>query len=300
LLDRAVVGIAQWLPVPGDEATNLEAALTYIDASGPDCDLIVLPELWPCGYNPDSLASDVRQSAQPIDGERTRALSRAAAQTHTWIAAGSVPEADGSACFNTAILVNPAGELSGVHRKSHLYPKTAEAYAFSAGSALTVCSTAEFGKVGLSICFDGDFPEVARALRDNGARVVVSPAAYEHAVESWWDRLYPAHALANAQWWILANQAGAHLSASFFGRSRVISPRGEVVAEATRAAPGETPPGEVLIVELELSAELERADLEAGCLHSSLRRDLPVVVDAAPPNATRSPVDEAGQPREGN
>ena len=120
--DRAVVGIAQWLPRPGDAAGNLATALGLIaELGGRRCDLIVLPELWPSGYSPKTLAGDVAASAEPLDGPRTGALARAASAAGAWLAAGSVPERDGTDVYNTALLFGRDGELRGVHRKAHLY-----------------------------------------------------------------------------------------------------------------------------------------------------------------------------------
>src|SRR5439155_25803867 len=97
LLDRAVVGIAQWLPRPGDAAGNLAAALELVAELGRRrCDLILLPELWPSGYSPKTPAGDVATSAEPVDGPRTAALAAAAAAAGAWLAAGSVPERDGA------------------------------------------------------------------------------------------------------------------------------------------------------------------------------------------------------------
>jgi predicted amidohydrolase len=98
------------------------------------------------------------------------------------------------------------------------------------------------GTVRLSTCFDGDHPAYARQLHDIEARVVVAPCAYEVTAESWWDILYPANALANGQWWVMANQCGGQL----FGRSRVIAPDGTITAHASRV--GASHDSELLVV----------------------------------------------------
>lgn len=275
--ETIVIGVAQWLPEPGAEADNLDTALGYIAQLGRECDLVALPELWPCGYDVESLPDDVRQCAQPLDGERTRALGQAAASSGVWLAAGTVPELADDSYFNTALLFAPDGSMRAFHRKVHLYQATSEERCFTPGDRLTVCSTHDLGVVGLSVCFDGDFPEVARAMRNKGARVVINAAAYEHSAESWWDRLYPAHALANGQWWILANQAGTRAGTSFSGRSRVIAPSGDVVAEARRSAPLATNGDDVLIAEIPLRSALAEADRSSACLLSSLRTDVAVI-----------------------
>ena len=143
MLDLAVVGIAQWLPRPGDAAGNLAGALDLIAELGRRrCDLILLPELWPSGYSPKSLAEDVEGSAEPLDGPRTAALAHAAASAGAWLAAGSVPERDGADIYNTAVLFGRDGELRGAHRKAHLYAPLGEDLIFTAGHSIAGASHA--------------------------------------------------------------------------------------------------------------------------------------------------------------
>jgi predicted amidohydrolase len=256
------VGLAQWRSIPGAPAQNLSTASELIErAAAAGCRLIVMPELWACGYAPATLAADARAAAEPLDGPRGQALAALAGRHSLWLAAGSVPEAAAGRIYNTAALYDPNGRLAARHRKFCLYAPGGEPDVFAAGDGPTVCDCAELGRAGLIVCFDGDFPETARALRAAGARLVIEPAAYEFAAESWWDRLYPAQALANGQWWILVNQAGGDAQTGCFGRSRVLSPTGEVVAEASRAPEGTVPDPELLVVDIPLGAQLDEGVL---------------------------------------
>ena len=276
------VGVAQWLPAPGRQRENLATALGLVrDLAGRGCDLVVLPELWPCGYNPQSLGADAADAAEPLDGARATALGEFARDLQIWLAAGSVPERDGQALYNTALLYDRQGRLAAWHRKVHLYSPLAEDKIFVPGERLTVCRTGELGVVGLSVCFDGDFPETARALRRAGATLVVQPSAYETAAQSWWEKLYPATALCNGQWWVLANQCGTNPSGTLLGESQVVSPSGEVVARATAARDGETPGRELLVVEIPLSRDIVMAERENGALWDSPHPDRTVQVHAA-------------------
>lgn len=250
------VGLAQWRSIPGAPAENLGTATKLVErAADAGCRLVVLPELWACGYAPATLKRDAHAAAEPLEGARGRALSSLARRHDLWLLAGSVPEADTGHVYNTAAFYDPDGRLTARHRKFALYAPGGEPDVFAPGTGPTVADTAELGRVGLVVCFDGDFPETARALRTAGARLVIEPAAYEFAAETWWERLYPGHALANGQWWLLANQAGGDANSGCFGRSRVLSPSGEVVAEAIRARPGTTPDPELLVVDLPLGAD---------------------------------------------
>ncbi len=279
MVERARVGIAQWLPDAGDPDANLAHALAAIAELGErGCDLIVLPELWPCGFRWTTLAADVAAAAEPLDGPRTRALAAASAAAGALVLAGTVPEAEGGAVFNTALLLDATGRLLGSHRKAHLYTPLGEHAAVAAGDALTVIATELLGPVGIATCFDGDFPETARALRRAGARVVLHPSAYEVEAARWWDVLYPAHALGNGQWWISANQCGTDGAGTLLGGSRILAPDGRVVAEAPRAQVGATPPAALLVADLALAGELEAWDGTAAVLLDGARPQLDVTV----------------------
>ncbi|MDP9242745.1 MAG: carbon-nitrogen hydrolase family protein, partial [Actinomycetota bacterium] len=208
--EELTVGLAQWLPEPGAPDRNLAAALGLVERLAADgCDLITLPELWPCGYDPKTLPADAADAAEPIDGPRVKQLAEAARALGVWLAAGSVPELDDDVVLNTSLLFSRNGDLVGTHRKVHPYGP-AEREAFTAGDRLTTVATDELGVVGLCVCFDGDFPEVGRTMAARGARLVISPSAYPAADATWWDRLYPATAMVNGQWWVMTNQAGTH------------------------------------------------------------------------------------------
>lgn len=266
---QTTLGIAQFLAAPADPVANLDRAVAHIvSLAVRGCDLIVLPELWPCGFSWDTLADDARAAAEPLDGPRGTALAAAARASGAWVLAGTVPEQAEGAVFNSAVLYGPDGRLRAVHRKVRLYTPLGEDRAFAAGNGLTVVRHPQLGQVGIATCFDGDFPEVARTMRRAGARIVLHPAAYEVAAERWWDVLYPANALANGQWWISVNQCGVTPSGTLLGASRVISPLGVVVVEAGRVSDGGDAPAEQLVVDLDFASELAHWDESCAALVS--------------------------------
>lgn len=255
------IGLAQWLPKCNAHLENLADAVGFVGAlADRGCDWVVLPELWPCGYDPGTLARDVDNAAEPIDGPRGDALSAAARANDVWLFAGTVPELDGDDVYNTAVVYDPAGQLAAVHRKVHLYTPLGEEKVFAAGEQPTVVHVDGVGTVGLSTCFDGDHPAYARQLNHLGARVVVAPCAYEVGAESWWELLYPANALLNGQWWVMSNQCGEDL----LGKSKIIAPDGTVVAQAARVAADYAP--ELLVATLDLDAGIRKAERESGAL----------------------------------
>jgi predicted amidohydrolase len=257
------IGIAQWRAQCGAPERNLHDALDLIEEmAGRGCDLLVLPELWPCGYDPATLQHDAAAAAERHDGPRGEALATAARRHGVWLFAGTVPERDGDDLYNTALVYAPDGTLRATHRKAHLYTPLGEDDVFSPGVEATTVMLDGIGTVGISTCFDGDHPAYARQLLARGARIVVAPCAYETGAESWWELLYPANALINGQWWLMANQSGGDL----LGRSRVIAPDGSTRAEASRVGDGTE--REILVLRADLMSEIARADIETGALRT--------------------------------
>jgi predicted amidohydrolase len=276
-------GIAQWTPGTDPNANLRTAQAAIRDLAARGCRLALLPELWLCGYRNASLAADARAAAEPIDGPVQQGLAALAAETGMVLCPGSFPETDGGQLYNTAVVYGPAGDLLLRHRKAHLYG--VEPGAFRPGGAVvTVGDIAGIGRVGLCVCFDGDFPETARALRAAGADLVLHPSAYEAAAERWWDVIYPAQALCNGQWWISANQHGGAPADRMLGGSRVISPDGRTVAAAPRHRDAVTAP-ELLVADLAVDDELSAA-AAAGAMLWPAAAGAPALSAPLPPRRT--------------
>jgi predicted amidohydrolase len=248
-----LVGVAQWLSAPGEPKQNLAVALGMIDdAAARGVELLVLPELWSCGYDPSTLADDARRDAEPRDGPRAARVAERA-RRHGVFVAGSQPELgeDGSV-HDTMLVFNPRGDLAAWHRKAHLYRPAHEHAVFAPGDRVTTFDDPVLGRVGLVVGFEGDFPEVARSLGLRGARLVLAACACEVEGAPAWDLLHPAYALANSQWWLEANQAGTHATSTLLGTSRIIAPTGTVVAAARTAVPGRASPAELVVHRIDL------------------------------------------------
>ncbi len=138
------------------------------EAAQKDVDLLVLPESLTF-YGTGMEFSEV---AEPVPGPSTSYFGQLAKRHSIHIAAG-ITERDEHLIYNTAILLGPDGELIGKYRKVTLPRGEVEA-GIMAGSEYPVFDTS-FGKVGMMICYDGFFPEVARQLSNNGAEVIAWP-----------------------------------------------------------------------------------------------------------------------------
>ena len=209
------------------------------EAAAGDADLAALPEVWPC----QGSAAQVRAAAEPIPGPRTERLSGFASDHGMWVHGGSVLELDGDRVYNTSVLFDRAGEFVATYRKIHLFdadPPNAvpsrESAVFGAGDQVVTAET-EFGRAGLSICYDVRFPELYRMLATQGSTLLFVPAAfrYETGVDHW-EPLLRARAIEDQAFVVAAAQWGPWgppgRERRNFGHSLVADPWGRVLAEA--------------------------------------------------------------------
>jgi deaminated glutathione amidase len=221
-------------------AANEQQVFGLLDEAGRSgSDLAALPEVWPC----QGSAGQVRAAAEPIPGPRTNALADIARRHGMWVHGGSVLEREGERIFNTSVLFDRSGELVATYRKIHLFDAdppgavpSRESSVFSAGDQVVTAET-EFGRVGLSICYDLRFPELYRALAVQGATILFVPAAFrfETGVDHW-EPLLRARAIEDQAFVVAPAQWGTWGPPSRerrnYGHSLVADPWGNLVAQA--------------------------------------------------------------------
>lgn len=225
------ISIAQFKSELGNVEKNFSTAERLIEAAQ-DSDIILLPELWSTGYYPTPV-----EDFADKDGQRTIEFLCAAAQRFKVnIIGGSVIVDSGGQIFNRCLVANRQGELAATYDKTHLFSFAKEHEVFRAGNKI---STVELDGVrcGLAICYDLRFPEFIRKIALTGAEIIFIPAAWSLK------RLVPRQILTKAR--AIENQVFI-VFANSSGKSEVVNPRGEVVAESGR---GE----EILTVEIDLN-----------------------------------------------
>ena len=148
---------------------NLEQFAKWIDDAGASkADIVCLPEaVTLIGRGADYLAN-----AEPIPGPSTEFLGQVAARNKTYIVAGLL-ERDGKAAYNTAVLIDRQGKLLGKYRKVCL-PTGEYNGGLAPGTEFPVFDT-DFGRIGIMICWDVSYPEVARELAARGAEIILMP-----------------------------------------------------------------------------------------------------------------------------
>jgi predicted amidohydrolase len=215
--------VLQMAAHPGDLPANVDRLAELVAKHADGAELVVAPELVTSGYDLDVLARRGRELAEPLEGPTAARVSELAAEVGATLVFGML-ERDGDALYDTAVVAAPDGQLVP-YRKSHLYPT--ESALFAAGTELVVAPTPA-GRLGMMICFEHAFPDVATALALRGAQVLVIPSAVPFGYEHLLTLRTRARAQDNQVFAVGANLAGN----GFCGRSLVADPRGEVLAEA--------------------------------------------------------------------
>lgn len=180
-------------------------------------DILVLGE----GITVVSTGLGYDEVAEPVPGPTSELLGKAARQAGIWVVAG-IYEREGELIYNTALLIDRTGKVAGRYRKTHL-PETEVTGGLTPGDDYPVFQT-EFGRVGIQICYDHFFPEVARNLALNGAELILVPIWGDlRGMDYAWDITARARAIDNGVFVVASNYSNR--------RGLVISPDGRILAD---------------------------------------------------------------------
>lgn len=241
--DQLRVRLVQWGSGldPAANRARLEAGVA--DAT----DLVVFPEVFARDYG--TAGSDVSSFAEPLDGPFVTELDRVARAADTTVAAGMFERStDPQRPLNTLVL---RGGTEASYHKIHLYDSFGyrESDRIAGGALEPQVVEVNGWKIGLMICYDLRFPELARLLVEAGAEVLLVPAAWlagPHKLTHW-RTLVQARAIENTVFVVGVGQPEPR----YCGHSMVVGPLGQVLAEAG---------GDEEV----LDVVLERAELDQG------------------------------------
>ena len=221
-----------------DKKANVENAQAMIDEGvSRNADFIVLPEMFNCPYSNDKF---IEYGEEEKDSATLNTISSLARDNHVYILAGSIPEKENGKLYNTSYLFNKSGKIMAKHRKMHLFDIDVkgkitfkESDVLTAGDEFTVADT-EFGKIGIGICYDVRFPELARIMVEKGALILFYPGAFNMTTgPAHWELLFRSRALDNQAYCVgVAPALNEDASYHSFGHSIIANPWGEVIAEA--------------------------------------------------------------------
>ena len=263
-LTSARVALCQMKVTP-DKLINLNHVETIIASalnnSPNQVDILVLPEIWnspyatasfpifaepipPIGSKSSTIISEISPSSSK--------LSNLAQQHKCWIIGGSIPEYEDSytdsslsglsnrKIYNTCVVFDSEGTIVGKHRKMHLFDidipgkmTFKESDTLTGGDSITVVES-PWGYIGIGICYDIRFPELAMLMRERGCKLLVYPGAFNLVTgPAHWELLLRSRAVDNQLYTIgcapARNDTAAYVA---YGYSTVVSPWGVVLAQA--------------------------------------------------------------------
>jgi predicted amidohydrolase len=222
------VAAAQISCALGDFDTNLRKIRDFASrAKKSGANLVVFPEMSDTGYS----MPVIQKHARPWKNGAVNELQKIARENSITIVAG-LSEREGDSIFNSQVLVDSKGELLAKYRKTHLVTAAPldERVCFSPGNEFVTSKLGDFN-VGLSICYDLRFPEMARALVvKHGANVIVNSSAWPVVRAEHLRILAVARAVENQSYFIVANRIGTDDGVTLCGVSLIVDPGGKILA----------------------------------------------------------------------
>jgi beta-ureidopropionase len=193
------------------------------------------------------------ETAEPETGPTVRRMREVAREHGIVLIVPWYEEEQPGVYYNTACVIERDGTIVGKYRKTHIPqvgPCFWEKFYFKPGNLGYPVFDTSAGRIGLIICYDRHFPEVARELGIKGAEIVFNPSATVESLSRYlWELEQPAHAVANGFWMAASNRVGIEAPlnpAKFYGSSYFCSPRGKLIAQASDSE------DEVLVADLDL------------------------------------------------
>ena len=223
--------------VYADKAKNIEAAAQYLETVTKEkVDFVTLPEMFNCPYQ----TKNFPVYAEREGGETWQTLSKLAKTHGVYLSAGSVPESDETGhTYNTAYVFDRKGNQIAKHRKMHLFDIAIEggqhfkeSDTLTAGNQITVFDT-EFGTMGICVCYDFRFPELARLMVLKGAKIIFAPGAFNMTTgPAHWEIMFRSRALDN-QVYTIGTAPARDTESEYvsWGHSMIVSPWGNIVKQ---------------------------------------------------------------------
>ena len=194
----------------------------------------MLPEATSTGFTPGVPAAELWDLVEEVPGPLTEAAQAAARDAGTHVVFGTYARGpERGVVFNAAVMIGPDGDVLARYDKSHPFGlERADCGGWVTPGDSAVVVDTPFARLGLMICFDGDYPELARIEAVQGAEVLCRPSALLRSADIW-ELTTRARAYDNHVFVVAANATGTDAGGAFyFGNSLIVTPIAEVVARA--------------------------------------------------------------------
>lgn len=237
-MSKVNVGLIQ---LASDERmeVNIEKTKEKVrEAAAKGANIVCLQELYHGQYFPQTVSVDNYRLAIPLEHEALTEMQQLAKELeivlivpfYEWVAKGIY--------FNSAAVYDEKGNYLGTTRKNHIPdgPQYHEKYYFTPGNTGYPVYDTKFGRIGIGICWDEWFPEVARILTLKGAEILFYPSAIgsepdhpELSTRDAWTKAISAHSIHNGVFVAAVNRVGQEKDMNFYGGSFISNPLGEII-----------------------------------------------------------------------
>ena len=237
-----VAAAVQIAPEPGPltSATvkaNCDKAVQWVErcVGETGAELVVLPESASTGFTPGVTREQLWDLVSEVPGPVTEPLQDVARRLGVHVVWGTYERgAQRGVVHNAAVLIGRDGNVAGVYRKSHLYVgETVRGGGWVTPDSRVCVVETDVARIGMTICFDGDYPELFRIQAVRGAEIIVRPSALLRSADIW-ELTTRARAYDNHVYVVAANAVGADpAGVLYFGNSLIVGPVADVRARAT-------------------------------------------------------------------
>lgn len=241
LMERIVAAGCQFAVKPMDVESNITRSLVFLERAVIEhgADLVVFPETITTGFLPfqnvkaEEALEKLWNAVDVIPGSCTERVQEAASKlgVHVVWTTYSRGEREG-VIYNSAVVIDDKGEIRGeVYHKTHPFPEERiEGGGWTTAGKKPAVVETRLARIGLTICYDGDFPELARVEALKGAEIICRPSAFLRSFDVW-EFTNKARAYDNHVYYVAVNAVG-NGPVGYFGNSMIIDPTGWKLAQA--------------------------------------------------------------------
>ena len=274
-MTKIKIALCQMNVIDNKQENILKATSMINEAASFDSDFVVLPEMFNCPYSNEKFIeyAEEEKLSSTLD-----IISKLAKKNEIYILAGSIPEKENSKIYNTSYLFDRKGKIIAKHRKMHLFDVDVkdgiyfkESDTLTPGNEFNVAET-EFSKIGMGICYDVRFPQLAQINVKKGAEILFYPGAFNMTTgPAHWELLFRSRALDNQVFCIgVAPALNEDADYHSYGHSIAVNTWGEVICQLEY---GE----ELKIIEIDLD-EIKKVREEIPVLKNK-RNDLYEIIE---------------------
>lgn len=231
-----IVACVQFAIEPNNINLNIEKACTWLKLASKEyeAELIVFPETITTGFTPNIPVEEFYEMLEPVPGKHIMAIQKLAKELGVHVVFPLYERGkEYGQVLNSSVLIDDKGDVIGNYRKTHPFPtERLEGGGWTTPGSEVVVVDTKLGKIGMIICYDGDFPELSRVLALRGAEIITRPSALLRSFEIW-EMTNKARAYDNHVYVLATNSVGADAGGNYyFGHSMIISPIAQTLALA--------------------------------------------------------------------